>query len=99
MLHRRQRKKSKGMRKHIRRQKALKRKNELKEQKNKQAASQLPDYDSFPRRHKGPFSWECPHCRNSQYRAYPIRITIQTKQGPRELIECEYYDCKKLFRL
>lgn len=89
---------SKGMRKHNRRQKAQERKQKDKQQKAIQLAATLPAYESFPRRIRGSTGWLCPHCKNKQYYLSPIKKTIKTQEGLREIFQCEYTHCNGLFR-
>jgi len=92
---------SKGKRRHIRWEKAKRRKEEGKEHQ-KQLAEQrrmekLPDYFDIPSAKRGSHWNEelCPHCKSQKWAS--TQKTIETKQGPKEVRQCN--NCHQLYRL
>ncbi len=89
---------SKGMRKHIRRQKVQKKKDDAKKEITKQTISRLPNYEDLPKRIKYYDQWQCPHCKKRQFYRVQLKKTIKTQQGPKVIFQCEYTNCNGLFR-
>jgi predicted SprT family Zn-dependent metalloprotease len=101
-LHKTKKRLSKGMRKHIRWEKAEKRKEEAKKLvSNHQRGSipnlpkeELPSYQDIPRVNKGPYSYRCPHCLVTPRST--DKITIKTKEGARQVYRCN--NCQNIYR-
>lgn len=92
-----QKKPSRGMRKHIRQQKAQERKAKDRQPKLSNLEAALPSFESFPRRYDGGYGWKCPHCKTVLLHWEVTGKTIQTQEGPRELFL--HVTCQKMHRL
>jgi Zn-finger protein len=92
---------SKGKRRHIRWEKAKRRKEEGKEHKKQLAEERrkekLPDYFAISLAKQGSSWYEklCPHCKSNKWAS--TQKVIKTKQGSAEVRQCN--NCHQLYRL
>jgi len=81
---------SKGMRKHRRKEKAVRKK-----QKTPKPRLALPNYTDFPMVTVKYGSRYCPNCDTSHFRS--SRVTVETETGKRQMWQCD--NCQTKYRV